>query len=185
MEAQWARRKPLRLRDYDYSRSGMYFVTICTKDRVCCLSRVEAPGSVGALHEAPVITLTDLGRIVDKMIVSLPKRYPGVQIEKYVVMPNHIHLLLRLPAPETGAHRDAPLPAGKTEKGGTRALLAQIVGYLKMNASKETHAKYPGLQLWQSRFHDHVVRNEADCLRIWNYIDANPAKWAEDKYYVP
>ena len=185
MEDRRASRKPLRLRDYDYGRGGMYFVTICTKDKVCCLSRVEAPGSVGALHEAPAVTLTDLGQMVDKMILSLPNRYPGVQIEKYVVMPNHVHLLLYLPPPETGAHRDAPLPTGKTGKGGTRTLLAQMVGYVKMNVSKEAHVKYPDLQLWQPRYHDHVVRGEADYLRIWNYIDTNPAKWAKDKYYVP
>lgn len=182
---QLPKRKHVRMRAYDYSQAGVYFVTICTHQRACRLSHVESPGSVGALHEAPAAVLSDIGQIVDMMIRALPERYAAVRVEKYVIMPNHVHLLLRLLYPEPRAHHDAPLRTGKTEKGSTRALLPQIIGYLKMNTSKEAHKKYPGLQLWQSRYHDHVVRNDGDFLRIWQYIDTNPAKWAEDRYYVP
>ena len=145
------------------------------------------PARVGALHEAPAVTLTDMGQIVETMIRSLPHRYPGVTVIKYAIMPNHVHLLLKLPSlePCERAHRDAPLRPRKTQKGGSRSLLAKMIGYLKMNATKGVHNRYPEFRLWQTRYHDHVVRSDADYLRIWNYIDTNPAKWAEDQYYIP
>ena len=181
------RRKPLRLTGYDYSQAGVYFVTICTRGRVCCLSQIVPPACVGALHEAPAVILTDMGQIVETMIQSLPRRYPGVTVIKYVIMPNHVHLLLKLPPldPCERAHHDAPLRPGRTKNGGSRSLLAKMIGYLKMNVTKEVHNRYPDFQLWQTRYHDHVVRNDADYLRIWNYIDTNPAQWAEDQYYIP
>ncbi len=113
------KRKPMRLPAYDYSGPGAYFVTICTKDRRCILSKI----TVGALHEAP----------------------------------------LRV--------------------GESRSLLARSMGFLKMNSSKRAHQKYPQLELWQRSFHEHVIRNERDCREIGEYIEANPARWAEDRYY--
>lgn len=168
------KRKQIRLRDYDYSSSGAYFVTICTHDRRCILSDI----AVGALHEAPAISvrLTQLGQIVDETIRSLPERYSNLTVDQYVVMPNHIHLILRIEAER--ALREAPL-----REDGTRSLLAKAVGYLKMNSSKRIHEKHPGLQAWQRSYHEHVIRNEEDYRQIREYIDTNPAKWAEDRYY--
>ena len=187
MTGERPQRKRVRLTGYDYSQAGVYFVTVCTHERVCCLSRIVPPACVGALHEAPAVILTDMGQIVEIMIQSLPHRYPGVTVIKYIIMPNHIHLLFEVSSsvPQGRAHRDAPLPAEMTQKGGTRSLLAQMIGYLKMNATKAVRSRYPDFQLWQPRYHDHVVRNDADHLRIWNYIDTNPARWAEDEYYIP
>ena len=92
--------------------------------------------------------------------------YPAVSIEKYVIMPNHIHLLLRI-----NAGGDGRLIAAPT--------LSTAIGQMKRRASKEA-----GKGLWQKSFHDHVIRNEQDFREIWEYIDANPAKWAEDRYYT-
>ncbi len=168
------KRKQIRLRDYDYSSSGAYFVTICTHDRRCILSDI----AVGALHEAPAISvrLTQLGQIVDETIRSLPERYSDLAVDQYVVMPNHIHLLLRIKAER--ALREAPL-----RENGTRSLLAKAVGYLKMNSSKRIHEIKPEMQVWQRSYHEHVIRNEEDYRQIWEYIDTNPARWAEDRYY--
>ena len=168
------KRKSLRLQEYNYSSPGAYFVTICTHDRRCILSRI----TVGALHEAPAVSLnlTEIGQIVKEVIEILPSRYPDLTVEHYVIMPNHIHLLLRFDAER--ALREAPLRAGES-----RSLLAKAIGFLKMNSSKRAHQKYPDLPLWQRSFHEHVIRNENDYREIWEYIDANPAKWAEDRYY--
>lgn len=180
------RRRPARLAGYDYSQAGVYFVTICTARRICCLSCIETTDRVGALHEAPAVRLTGIGQIVEQVILSLPSRYPALGIKKYVIMPNHVHLLLQIGPPEDRAHRDAPLRAAAEEgKQKRRALLAQVVGYLKMNVSKQVHQTQPQLVLWQSRYYDHIVRDEGDFLRIWQYIDTNPAKWAQDEYYIP
>ena len=168
------KQKQIRLREYDYSAPGAYFVTICTHDRRCILSDI----AVGALHEAPAISvrLTQLGQIVDETIRSLPERYSNLTVDQYVVMPNHIHLLLRIKAER--ALREAPL-----REDGTRSLLAKAVGYLKMNSSKRIHEIKPEMQVWQRSYHEHVIRNEADYRQIWAYIDTNPAKWTEDRYY--
>ena len=80
-------------------------------------------------------------------------------------MPNHIHLLLRI-----GADNGAP--------ESTRPTISQVIGAFKRLTNKET-----GQKLWQSSFHDHIIRDENDYLTRWQYIDENPAKWAEDQYY--
>ena len=92
-------------------------------------------------------------------------------------MPNHLHLLLSIS--EERAHRDAPLRAERK-----RPLLGQVIGLLKMNSSKEIHTLYPGTEVWQRGFYEHVIRGEADWREIWEYIDTNPARWAEDRYYA-
>ena len=168
------KRKQIRLREYDYSAPGAYFVTICTHERRCILSDI----AVGALHEAPAISvrLTQLGQIVDETIRSLLERYSDLTVDQYVVMPNHIHLLLRIKAER--ALREAPL-----RENGTRSLLAKAVGYLKMNSSKRIREIKPEMQVWQRSYHEHVIRNEDDYRQIWEYIDTNPAKWEEDRYY--
>ena len=168
------KRKQIRLPEYDYSTPGAYFVTICTQNRRCILSDI----AVGALHEAPVVSvrLTEIGRVVDQVIQSLPARYSNMTVDHYVIMPNHIHLLLRIEAER--ALREAPL-----REGETRSLLSKAVGYLKMNCSKRIHGNRPGLQVFQRGYYEHVIRGEKDYLEIWEYIDTNPARWAEDCYY--
>ena len=90
-------------------------------------------------------------------------------MEKFVVMPNHVHLLMGITRRETGAPRSSR----------PTKLVPRIVSALKRFTNKEA-----GWDLWQTSYHDHIVRSEADYLRIWNYIDTNPAKWREDRYYT-
>ena len=137
--------------------------------------------TVGAIHESPAddVRLTGAGEIVQQEIRSLPQRYPELQIDHFVVMPNHIHLLLRIS--EERALREAPLREGGREK---RSLLPKAIGYLKMNSSKKIHAADPDLVVWQRDYYEHVVRNDRDYQEIWGYIENNPSKWAEDRYYT-
>ncbi len=166
------RRKQNRLVGYDYSAPGAYFLTICTHEKRCFLSRIN----VGALHEAPAVSLSPEGEIVRQVIESLPERFPALRVEKYVIMPNHVHLLLVITSDR--ALREAPL---RSDRG--RSLLAKAVGYLKMNSSRQIRVWRPELVVWQRSFHDHIVRGEADYLEIWSYIDGNPTKWTEDRFY--
>ena len=167
------KRKPIRLLEYDYSSAGVYFVTICTYEKRRILSDVV----VGALHEAPAanVRLTPAGEIVRQVLETLPQRFSDLQIDHSVIMPNHIHLLLRITGER--ALREAPLQ-------GTRSLLSKMIGYLKMNTSKQIHAIEPGLKVWQRLYYEHVIRNEQDYLEVWQYIEGNPGKWTEDKYYL-
>ena len=168
------KRKRNRLENWDYSSNGAYFITICTHNREMILG-----DDVGAIHESPApgIELTRIGRIVGDAAETLPQRFPELRLEKYVVMPNHVHLLLLIDRDPRAIH-ESPLRSG-------RSLISQAVGYFKMNSSKKAHQFEPGLKLWQRSFHDHIIRNSEDFLRIWEYIDTNPIKWHEDCFFQP
>ena len=112
------KRKRNRLENWDYSSNGAYFITICTFQRETILGRV-----VGAIHESPAsgIELTRIGKIVRDTVETLPQKFPEIRLEKYVVMPNHVHLLLLIDR-DPRAHRDAPLQSG-------RSLISQTIGF--------------------------------------------------------
>ena len=94
--------------------------------------------------------------------------YGDISIDKYVVMPNHVHFIITVAA--HGGSSRTPTP--------TNAKLPALVSTWKRFTNKKA-----GVSLWQRSYYDHVIRNDADCLRAWQYIDDNPAKWAEDEYY--
>ena len=167
-------RRPNRLPNFDYSQAGYYFVTVCTQNRAFLFwNPVSAPPShcsgpcVGADIIRPLCCLSPLGLIVEDAIRQIPSHYPNADLMKYVVMPNHIHLILALS--ETG---------GRMISAPTKSLSA-IVGSMKRYTSKAA-----GFPLWQKSFHDHIIRSEADYLRIWRYMDTNPLKWELDRYYT-
>lgn len=164
------RRKPNRLAGYSYSQDGAYFLTICTKGRQCILSHIHPVGG-GAL-DAPQVMLSPIGAVVDEWIKTGKTVYPHIRVEKYVVMPNHLHILLGL----HGGPSRAPAPTMVR----ANEIIPTYISALKRMTNRTCQD-----DLWQDGYYDHVVRDENDFLRIWQYIDTNPAKWAEDKYYVP
>ena len=174
-------RKPLRLKEFDYSSPGAYFITICTHERKCILSDITASApedGVGALHEAPAVrlALTPEGECVRRILENLSLRFPEIFLDHFVIMPNHIHLLLRIEGDR--AIHESPLP-----DGGKRSLLSKAIGYLKMNSTREIRRMRPDETIWQRSFFDHIVRNESDHRQITEYIAANPARWAEDRFH--
>ena len=157
------RRKPNRLKKYDYSTPGAYFITICTKDRRNLFWK-----NVGASIARPEdVSLSDQGNVVDQAIRNIPVHYPTVSIDQYVIMPNHIHLLLQIRTDHNGNAVKAP---------SVSVVVQQMKGYVP---------KELGCSVWQKLFHDHIIRNETDYSKIWNYIVGNPIKWAEDCFYSP
>ena len=153
-------RKPNRLPEYDYSRAGYYFITVCVKDKEPLL---WLP-SVGATCGRP--PLSPLGLIAEEELLRLDAIYANVRLDKFVVMPNHIHLILIIESDGCGRPQVAPT-------------LSRVMKQLKGIVTKRA-----GFPLWQKSFHDHVIRKGADYLRVWDYIDTNPLKWREDCYYV-
>ena len=153
-------RKPTRLKNYDYSNEGAYFITICTYKKQKLLCDIVGEG----LCALPSIKLTTIGEIVKQSIEYIDSNYEGVLVDKYIIMPNHIHLIINN---QTGGHGDPPLQ------------VYDIIGRFK----SFTDNKY-GDTLWQRSFHDHIIRGEKDYLKIWNYIDTNPQKWKEDCFYT-
>ena len=187
MQKELPERKNIRLKEYDYSKSGYYFVTICVKDRCNILGDVVDG----------IMRLTEYGEIVNDEINNIEAHYDNILTDKYIVMPNHIHLILRIvgaplaapapplaaPAPPLAAPAPplaapAPLPEQTGAASGAPTIGNIIRGY-KSGVSKQI-----GFSLWQRSFYDHVIRDKDDYLRIWQYIDENPAKWAEDDYFM-
>ena len=167
------RKNSLRLKNHDYNRCGLYFITICIHEKKPYLSIVP----VGATHESPAPLLTKAGTIVDNLITALPSRF-NLRVDKYVIMPNHVHILFRISDPRlVRATRESPLQAVPSE-------IARAVGYMKMNSSKEIHRMGIEGKIWQRGFHDHVVRNQRDYENIWKYIHCNPAIWHKDKFFI-
>ena len=159
------KRKNNRLAEYDYSSAGAYFVTICTQDKRRILSDI----AVGEGLAPPVVRLTALGKIVDEQILAVPDRYPTIEVDKYVIMPNHVHLILSL-----------------REKAGGASPSPTVFDAVRAIKSLSTRLSRPHLgdaQLWQRSFHDHVIRGEKDYREIWRYIDENPQKWEQDELY--
>ena len=156
------KRKQNRLTEYDYSTPNAYFITICTENRRNLFWK-----DIGTVIDRPEnVPLTNLGIIVRQSVMNIPKHYPTISVDRFVVMPNHVHLLLQIHTNTDGR----PMAAPTISTG--------------INQFKGIVSKKAGFSVWQKGFHDHVIRNEKDYLEIWNYIDGNPSKWAEDTLYT-
>jgi len=138
-----------RLPGYDYTRTGMYFVTICLRDRTPLFGRVEGD----------TVRLSPLGDIVAAEIRNLEERFAGVRIDLAIVMPDHAHLIVTLGA--------------QTRRLGT------VIGSLKATSAREINRLRgtTGTRLWQRGYHEHVIRDAADLDRIREYIATNPIRW--------
>ena len=158
------KRKPTRLKNFDYSQSGYYFITICSKNKAKIFGNI-----VGEGFPLPQLFLN--GKIVEKTILSVNKKYPYINPEKYVIMPNHIHIIFSV---------------NNDGRGNPSPTIANVVGWLKYNATKQINLinGNTGKQIFQRSFHDHIIRGENDYLKIWEYIDTNPQKWKDDCFYT-
>ena len=170
------RRKPTRLSGYDYSIPGAYFITICTHERRCILSEIVVGDGV---LDVPQVKLSDHGRIVEETLREIAEHYTWLTIDNYVIMPNHIHLLLSIT--EAGTSR-TPSPTDKTDSlwkiPASNASLPMLISTFKRFTNRKCSS-----QLWQRSYHDHIISGENDYREIWNYIESNPARWSEDCFY--
>ena len=167
---KFPKRKPNRLKKFDYSQNGAYFVTVCTQNKQCILGKIVGQGLAPAAVE-----LSLYGKTAEKYILQLEQRYSRIKIEKYVIMPNHIHMLIFIDNSNVCATAGAsPCPT----------LSDVICAFKSLTAIECRKRGYQMKKFFQTSFHDHIIRDEADYLKIWNYIDTNPAKWQEDCFYI-
>ncbi|MCQ2456635.1 MAG: hypothetical protein MJ096_04680 [Clostridia bacterium] len=167
-EKNFPKRKELRVKQYSYSSSGAYFVTICIKDRKQLLSNIIGPVGVGALDDppSPQIHLTEIGKIIEKNLLSSEK-IPGVKIDRYVIMPEHIHAIILLDSDQyvrkgDGSSR-APTP--------TNEMLPHVISVFKRFCNKEI-----GNDIFQRGYYEHIIRDKEDYETRVRYIFDNPAK---------
>jgi REP element-mobilizing transposase RayT len=171
-------RHSIRLREYDYSSGGSYFVTICTHHRECLFGEV-VDGD---------IRLNGAGLCVETICNSLPQRYPDIEVDSLVVMPNHLHFVIVISGNVGSIHE---LPAAEDQRaihesplqGRRKMTLSKVVGYLKMNTGKRINElrDNAGAPVWQRNYYEHIIRNDDDLANIRRYIAENPMKWELDE----
>jgi len=160
-------RKNNRLKHYDYTQNGAYFVTVCSIDKKHIfgevVKQIEDGFSVGAnALVRPKMQLSKLGQCVEQTIKIQNKN--GVEITNHVIMPNHIHMIIQI--------------SSDRRTGVSAPTISQIITNIKSFVTKQ--AKHP---VWQKSFYDHVIRNEDDYQNIYHYIEHNVEKWQDDTYY--
>jgi REP element-mobilizing transposase RayT len=171
-------RRSLRLCGYNYSQSGAYFITICTNKRRCLFGNIVN-------NE---VNLNELGNIVLNIWNSLPNKYSNIELDEFVIMPNHLHGIILI----TDVEAIHELPLQESMNVGTihelslgerrNMLLPKVIGYFKMNSAKIINQKIlsSGTSLWQRNYYEHIIRNEYELDRIREYIVNNPIKWMQD-----
>lgn len=193
-------RRSIRLKGYDYSQEGLYFITICVQDRACLFGKI-ANGKMA---------LNDVGIIAENFWSEIPGHFPHAELHEYIIMPNHVHGIIEIIEKQHGVPDMRPshgvaLPDnnditvgtshgmsqsngmsqppninqfGKPVSGSVSVIINQYKSSVKRWCNKNGHPYFQ----WQSRFHDHVIRDEQSHQRISDYIVNNPAKWADDKF---
>jgi len=186
-------RKINRLTEFDYSQNGAYFVTICTQDMRCLFGqivgtsensdgsnvgaeegvgenvgeRIAFPHNVTVIREQrPYMELSNTGKIVHDKIMAISQIYKSVSVSKYVIMPNHIHMIIEI-------DNDFDESGNAMRSPTISTIMTQFKGAV---------SKAIGQKFWQKSFHDHIIRNQIDYENIWNYIDVNIDNWYEDEY---
>jgi len=160
-------RQSIRLKDYDYSQAGMYFVTVCALNKECLFGDVVNGEMV----------LNEFGEIILSQWKNLPSVVQGIKLDAFVVMPNHIHGIVAI----VGAIHESPLQRVEI-KCCRNMILSKIVGRLKMVSAKQINLKrkMPGISVWQRNYYEHIIRDETSLNRIREYIVNNPLQWELD-----
>ncbi len=156
---EFPKRKANRLANYDYSQNGAYFITICVKDKQPILSRIK----FNSIYPNE-IQLSKFGTIIANEILNIENRYDNIKVLDYVIMPNHVHLIIQL--------------------YNQNYSLGQVIGSFKSIATLQCkRIGYTDDKLFQRNYYDHIIRNEDDYFTKANYIKNNPEKWLDDKYF--
>ena len=143
-------RKNPRLTYFDYASVNYYFVTICTWHKQCIFGSPDQ--------------LNTYGKIAKQGLLAISSHFPDIEIDKYVIMPNHVHAIVII------------------KNAGTN--LSTVLGQYKAHVSKQIHTREPNRKVWQTSFHDHIIRSQAAYEKIWLYIDGNPNNWEKDCFYL-
>ena len=175
MEKELQKRKTIRLKGYDYNKRGIYFITVCTKDRKCILSRIIKT------EKSASAELSEYGRIAEKYLNQMNEFYGDLAVLRYVIMPNHVHFLLYVKDVNVG--NGPPLtpmngPSGTPVPTGQNSRVSKFISTFKRFCNKEI-----GTNIWQYRSYDHIIRNAEDYEIRERYILENPMRWYYDELY--
>ena len=172
MDKSFPQRKNPRLQEYDYAQEGMYFVTICTHQRIYYFGHIQED----------TMQLNAMGVIAHQEITNIRTYWESVEVDSFIVMPNHVHLIVTFNhAVGTAFLPSAAQPETDTQKHVPA--LAHVIGNYKAGVTRRirlelAHSKF---KVWQTRFHDHIIRNETSLNQIRQYVSQNPALWEKDR----
>ena len=172
MDKSLPQRKNPRLDGYDYSQDGMYFVTICTHKRNHLFGQIKND----------VMKLNKKGVIARQEIESINSRWNSIYVDMFVVMPNHVHIIIMINFVGTAFLQSgiAQIPDGQASV----PTLGTIIGNYKAGVTRLVHANEPECKVWQKQYHDHIIRNEKSLNYIRRYVHHNPVLWEKDVFYT-
>ena len=193
------RRKTIRLQNYDYSQNGAYFVTICTAERKPLFGVVRRGDPCGRPPVPVYVELSEIGRIVESYLTEIPSHYSDVHLASYVIMPDHIHMILVLTQNQPERAGQCPAPTEESDlscrRGGTPgppATTEQPVPPCRrggtpgppalpkiINAFKSLTTRKAGCSLWQRGYYEHILRNQQDFDEAAGYMAGNPVRRLE------
>ncbi|MEP7233337.1 MAG: transposase [Ginsengibacter sp.] len=179
-------RKHIRLSNHDYSSDGEYFITICTSNRECFFGKIENDEMI----------LNEIGLVANKYLIEIPNHFSHAQLDEFIVMPNHVHCILaienKIVAPigtadvgtsymmsTIGMHVHNRNEFSKPVKGSVSVIIQQYKAAVKRWCNANAHEYFE----WQSRFHDHIIRDAKSYEKIKNYIINNPKNWNDDSLH--
>ncbi|AFH50606.1 Transposase [Ignavibacterium album JCM 16511] len=148
-------RKRNRLKEFDYSNDGYYFITICVDEKECCFGTVESSNAI----------LNEYGEIIKTILTGLNEKYKCCEIDYYIIMPNHIHFIMII----------------DNSKSDVKCSVPQIIGGFKSITTIELHKKGLTNFKWQRSYYDRIIRNEKELYYIRQYIEQNPLRWGLEK----
>lgn len=186
-------RRSIRLQGYDYSQAGLYFVTMCCKDRTCLF---------GEIINGKMI-LNDFGKIAEQCWLEIPTHFPNAELHEFVIMPNHVHGIIEfvndvnvgaenvVVGDFVGAENFLPLLRNPQRNEFQKMIprsIGSIVKGFKIGVTKWLRNEWPEnfptqRQIWQRNYHEHIIRNEQSYHNISDYIKNNPAKWVDDEFH--
>ena len=189
-----------RLQNWDYGSNGAYFVTICTQHRECYFGDIVVRDAINrvcttGINHVCTMELSEIGKLAEQYWMEIPNHFPFVELGNFVVMPNHVHgiLIINKMGDNVETRLIASLQSESSETNGgitgdnnpmLNQNISRIIRWYKGRCSfemRKIHADFG----WQSRFHDHIIRNAQSFENIQNYIADNPMKWNADKFYKP
>lgn len=181
-----------RLQGYDYSSEGIYFITINTAKHIVEFGEIET----GEMQ------LSEIGKHAFNLWSEIPNKFPYIILGEFIIMPNHMHGILIINQPVETRFIASPNDnntiinnndkTNKKQIGGITGKynpmlhnnISRVIRWYKGRVSFETHKTYSGFA-WQINYHDHIIRNHAELIKIENYIRSNPENWENDKFYKP
>ncbi len=188
-------RKSIRLKGYDYSQAGLYFITICVQDRKSLFGKIAGGDNVGVEnlqplhHHQPEMVLNDAGNIADKCWLEIPKHFPNAVLHEYIVMPNHVHGIVELiqtGSPNgslVGVQNFEPLPTRNEFRKIIPHSIGSIIRGYKIGVTKWFRNNTDIENVWQRNYYEHIIRDEKSYQRISEYIINNPKNWREDIFF--